>query len=430
MNPSELFSSRKGLLSVGGIAADKIIGKTGTPVYIYDAAIMRARYKKLESAIPAGTYIHYSLKANPNPAVAKVFSGMGAGAEVASGGELSIALKAGFNPGRVLFAGPGKSEEDLKLAVRSGIGSINVESETELYRVMEIAERTRTPKSSPVRISFRVNLDFRDGHSGEVMIGGPRKFGIDDDALEPLVLRAMSDKRVEPVGFHCFAGTQITDTGTLASAYRRFAEWAVGFAQGLDLEVRSLNFGGGLGIPFSETERELDVRRIGSALEKIRNLVSKSRLFRKTRFLLEPGRYLVGPSGVYVTRVIDLKTSRGQLYVITDGGIHHALIPIVLNKNYPSAIINKMGKRRTVDCVVAGPLCASADQFSRRLKLPRPEIGDYLGVFNSGAYGYTAGMLFFLSHPTPSEALVDNGEARLIRASERPGGGISRKLRI
>ncbi|MGK7345058.1 MAG: diaminopimelate decarboxylase [Candidatus Nitrospinota bacterium M3_3B_026] len=431
MDPIRLFAADKGSLEVGGFPIGEIARKLKTPFYIYDAAIMRLQYEKLKAALPEGVHIHYSLKANPNVSVARVFRLMGAGAEAASAHELKTALAAGFPAGRIVFAGPGKSEDELRLAVRERIGSINVESAAELDRVLSLAGRLKkTRASGPVRISFRVNLDALPGAKGEIMTGGARKFGVDAAQLAPLARRAVDSGVVDFAGFHFFAGTQITSAGTLAAAHRRFAAWAKGFAEDMRIPVKSLNFGGGLGIPFRDSEPELDVKKLGRSLAEIRKDLSGSAFFKDTRFLVEPGRYLVGPSGIYVTRVTDVKTSMGRRYVITDGGVHHALIPIVLNKNYPSAILNKMDRRRTAEVTVAGPLCASADQFSRNLRLPEPEVGDLLGVFNSGAYGYTAGMVYFLSHPAPAEAMTDKGSLYLIRKRRKPERGIMTKINL
>lgn len=437
MNPKKLFKTRGGQLSIDGITIKTIVGKTGSPLYLYDASIMRRQYKRLASAVPKGTAIHYSIKANPNQAIVKIFRQMGAGAEVASKSELELALKCGFNSKKIIFAGPGKSVDEIKLAVKNQIGSINVESRTELERILEAAGGRRKAKTG---IALRVNLDLFNGNEGEVMTGGSRKFGIDTSVIDagvldasdikPLIRKALDDERVELLGFHCYLGTGLLNTRSIAAAYRKFAVWAQGMAQEMKFHVKILNFGGGFGIPFSENEKELDVKKLGSALKQIKNNLNKHHFFRQTRFILEPGRYLVGPSGVYVSRVTDLKKSQNDVYIVTEGGIHHALIPIVLNKNYPTAILNKMGRRPTIVCNVAGPLCASADQFSRKVKLPAPEIGDLIGIFNSGAYGYTAGMVYFLSHPTPAEVLVDNGKLYLIRNQKNPDHGISKGIRL
>lgn len=430
MTPFGTFKAVKGELTPGGVSIRAVAERVGTPFYIYDAGVMRRQYARLSGAMPEAVSIHFSVKSNPNVSVARIFKNLGAGAEVASEGELKLALDAGFAPEKIIFAGPGKNEKEIRLAVRKKIGCINVESETELDRVLTaVGSRSGSKTANPARIALRINPSF-DVPGETIMIGGPRKFGFDDDVVERVARRALSDGRLDVMGFHCFAGTQILNSRTLTGVYVGFARWAAEIARRLDFNVRLLNFGGGLGIPFSENEQELDADALGAGMKRITARLARSPHLRSARFIVEPGRYLTGPSGVYVSRVTDIKTSRGVGYVITDGGIHHALLPIALNKNYPTAILNKMNRKPAGEYVIAGPLCASSDQFSRKTLLPRPQIGDLIGVFNSGAYGYSAGMLFFLSHKTPAEVLVDDGKAWVIRKAFAPGHGLDRPVRI
>jgi len=271
-----------------------------------------------------------------------------------------------------------------------------------------------------------VNVEAATGEgAGEIMTGGARKFGTDSSRLAPLVKRALASRQINLLGFHCYAGTGIRDAKRLVAAYEAFARWAEAFARRNKVSVRVLNFGGGLGVPYADDESELDTKALGAALAAIHARLSRSPYFDKVRFILEPGRHLTGPAGVYVMRVTDMKVSHGKRYVITDGGIHHALLPIVMNKRYPTALVNKMNRRAAGWYTIAGPLCAAADQFSREVSLPRPRIGDYVGVFNSGAYGYSAGMLAFLSHPAPAEVLALGGAAFLIRERRAPDMGIA-----
>lgn len=431
MDPISRFLRTGGKLCPGSVPIDRIIAKTGTPLYIYDAALMRQQYSRLRRALPGRFKVCYSLKANPNQAVAKIFRKLGAGAEIASKAELKAALAAGFKPGDIIYAGPGKTEVELKIAMQSRIGVINVESETELERISKLSLRMKkSGKRAKTKIALRVNPDFTSGYEGEVMIGGSRKFGIDSEIIEPLILKTLADPALDLAGFHFYAGTGFLKVKTLMQAYSAFARWVKKISVRLKLDVGMVNFGGGLGIPYADGEKELDVKAVGAGLKKIMANLLKSPGFEKTCFVLEPGRYLAGPSGVYVSEVTDIKESRGTLYVITNGGINHSLIPIVLNKNYPAAILNKMNRKKDIECVVAGPLCASPDQFSRKVKLPKPAIGDLLGVFNSGAYGLTASMLEFLSHPTPAEVLVDRKKAYLIRESREPKLGSFKRLKV
>jgi diaminopimelate decarboxylase len=429
MTPFGTFKAVKGELTPGGVSIRAVAEAAGTPFYIYDADVMRRQYARLSGAMPPAVSIHFSVKSNPNVSVARVFKNLGAGVEVASDGELKLALAVGFAPEKIIFAGPGKNEREIRLAVKHGIACINIESETELGRVLNAVDARRGSKTAkPARIAFRINPSF-DIPGDTIMIGGPRKFGFDDDMVERVAHTALSDGRLDVLGFHCFAGTQILNWRTLAAVYDGFSRWAVETARRLDFNVRLLNFGGGLGIPFSDKEEELDAGALGAGMKRITARLARSPNFRVARFIVEPGRYLTGPAGVYVSAVTDIKKSRGVEYVITDGGIHHALLPIALNKNYPTAILNKMNRKPAGEYVIAGPLCTSMDQFSHKTPLPRPQIGDLVGVFNSGAYGYTAGMLFFLSHKTPAEVLADDGKAWIIRKPFRPGHGLDKPVR-
>ncbi len=431
MSPIRWFRSENGSLLVQDKPVEEIVQKTGSPLYLYDAGIMRDRYEALGNAIPENFSIHYSLKANPNIEIARKFQQMGAGAEVASAQELKAAFKAGFAPGKTVFAGPGKSVEELRLAVKKGIAAINVESATELDRISEIAKKSRSLQR-PAKVVFRVNLEPPDvsDSTGHIMTGGPKKFGIDDTDIAPLVKRAVDDANIDFCGFHCYPGTQLTSARALGSIYRRFTGFAKDFVSQTGIEIKLLNFGGGLGIPFTDKGGELDIISLGKTLGRLVDDLAKRPGFGETKFMLEPGRFLVGPAGVYISRITDIKTSRGKTFVLTDGGIHHALIPIVMNKNYPSTLVNRMDERKRVECAIAGPLCSSADQLSRSVKLPPPQIGDLLGIFNSGAYGFTAGMVYFLSHPTPAEVLADNGSFHLIRPRKNPDMGIRKTIKF
>ena len=407
---------------------DRIVRAAGSPAYIYDAEVMRRQYRRLGKALPKSFRLFYSIKANPNLSVVKVFKKLGAGAEVASAHELMTVLKAGVSRGAIAYAGPGKTDAEIELAVTSRIGAINVESATEFERIVAAAERTR----EKANVAIRLNLDYYhdDGAGGHVMAGGARKFGVDPDMAEKLAIRAVKEKWVRLVGFHLFPGTGIMNPQILAGSYKALADYALRLAEKHQTRISYLNFGGGLGIPYKDGEPELDIHATTAVLKDTAKELRRSKWFKETMFVMEPGRYLVGPSGVYISSVIDVKTSRGKTYVITDGGIHHALIPIVMNKSFPTALVNRMGEKADTVVRVGGPLCATPDQFSREVMLPAPKIGDLLGIFNSGAYGYSASMLGFLSHTAPAEALVDDGRVYIIRERQAPVMGAKKRLKI
>lgn len=420
--------AKNGVLMVGGVPVDSIVRKAGSPVYIYDAGIMRRQFHRLAKSLAKGFRVFYSIKANPNPTVVKIFRDLGAGAEAASGHELLTAISAGVPRADIAYAGPGKSPAELELAAGKGIGAINVESATELDRIIEAAGRLR----KKANVAFRLNLDYShdDGEGGHIMAGGPRKFGVDPEMVDALVKKTLADKWVKFVGFHLFPGTGILKPQILAGAHATLARFAADFAGRIQTPIKYINFGGGLGVPYKDGEAELDVAAVGKGLREAADILRGSKWFAGARFVMEPGRYLVGPSGVYISTITDVKTSRGKAYVVTDGGIHHALTPIVMNKNFPTALVNRMGEAADTRVRIGGPLCATPDQFSREVDLPSPEIGDLLGIFNAGAYGYTASMLDFLSHPAPAEVLALNGRAYLIRERVEPGAGVCGPKRL
>lgn len=252
------------------------------------------------------------------------------------------------------------------------------------------------------------------------MGGRPAAFGIDEETLDEVLDRVISLKNLEFRGIHLFTGTQILDFQILVSQYRKGLEVALRVATRLKRSLHTLDFGGGLGTPYFPHEQQLDTQKLKTELSLLFESVHSEPLFSGTHFMVEPGRYLVGEAGVYVTRVIDLKVSRGKKFLILDGGMHHHLaasgnLGQTIKRNYPVAVLNKLDEPAEETFEVSGPLCTPLDVLARGAILPRIEIGDLVGVFQSGAYGRSASPLGFLSHPAPPEIWVDNGSHRLIR---------------
>jgi len=376
----------------------------GTPLYVYDAALIRERYRALESACGAYPHdIHYAIKANPLLEIVQHFAGCVDGLDVASARELEVALSTDVAVTDVSFAGPGKTVAELERAVAAGI-VINAESELEIRRISEIAEREGTrPK-----VAIRVNPDFELKSSGMKMAGGPKQFGIDAERV-PDVLAAMSDSPVEFWGFHIFSGSQNLRAESLIESEQKSASLAFELARHAPGPVRMLNLGGGFGIPYFPGEHPLDVTPIGAALGELVPRIRQH--LPDAKIVIELGRYLVGESGVYVCRVIDRKISRGHVFLVTDGGLHHHLAASgnfgqVLRKNYPVLIANRVGSTQREVASVVGPLCTPLDLLADRMDLAAAQVGDLVAVFQSGAYGLSASPLGFLSHPAPLEFVL------------------------
>jgi diaminopimelate decarboxylase len=410
------FNSSDGVLHIGGLPISGIIASHGTPLFVYDGLVLDRKWNLLRRTFPAEFAISYSVKANPNPAILRRFVAKGCGLEVASGGEFRLALSAGCAPENILFAGPGKNEADLELALTYGIGELHIESPMELQRISAISRKL----GCRARVAVRVNPSA-EAQGGAMRMGGkPAPFGIDEENLNDVVGEILRDGRLEFRGIHLFTGTQILDHEVLIRQYRKGIEIALSVARRLGHSLHMMDFGGGLGIPYFAGDQELNMQLLGGDVDTLMREVRKEPLFSGTRFMLEPGRYLVGEAGIYVAQVTDIKISRGKKFLILDGGMNHHLaasgnLGQVIKRNFPIAILNRTDQEPRERVDVVGPLCTPLDVLARNVKLPIAQIGDLVGVFQSGAYARTASPLQFLSHPSPPETLVENGHARLIR---------------
>lgn len=410
------YGESNGELLIGGVSASALAHQYGTPLFVYDAGTMAKKWASLRDAFPPRFSICYSMKANPNRAILQFFRGKGAGLEIASAGEFRQAIAAGCPAEKILFSGPGKTEAELELVLSQGIGEIHVESLREAERIAAIADRI----GKQARVALRVN-PIGAAEGGAMRMGGrPAPFGVDEEALDDALSRILSLGALDFRGIHIFAGTQILDVQVLAAQYAQGIEIARRVAARLKKPLHTLDFGGGLGIPYFPHEQPLDMRKLGESLEILLKTVENDPLFRGTHFLIEPGRYLVGEAGVYIARINDIKISRGKKFLILDGGMNHHLaasgnLGQTIKRNFPMALVAKLVQpaEETVD--VVGPLCTPLDVLARDVTLPHAEAGDLLGVFQSGAYARSASPLAFLSHSTPPEIWIEAGAHRLIR---------------
>jgi diaminopimelate decarboxylase len=394
-------------ISVGGLPISLLAARVGsTPFYAYDRGVLDARVQKLRDALPSQIELHYAMKANPMPALVCHMARLVDGLDVASGAELRVALDTGIDPREISFAGPGKSEAELSQAVASGI-LINVESIREIRLLADAAQRLGRHGCTP-RVAVRVNPDFELKSSGMKMGGGPKQFGIDAEQV-PSALHEIGRLGLAFEGFHIFSGSQNLRAEAICEAQTKALEMAMRLAEHAPSTVTSLNLGGGFGIPYFPGDRPLDLAPIGEHLARIVEQ-AKSHL-PQAKLVIELGRYLVGEAGVYVCRVLDRKVSRGEIFLVTDGGLHHHLAASgnfgqVIRKNYPVVIGNRAGSLHRESASVVGPLCTPLDLLADRMELPVAEPGDLVVVFQSGAYGPTASPQNFLSHPAALEVLV------------------------
>jgi diaminopimelate decarboxylase len=391
-------------LVVGGIALTRLAHQIGqTPFYAYDRGQIDARVASLRDVLPREVSLHYAMKANPMPALVAHMVRRVDGIDVASGRELRVALDAGVDPREVSFAGPGKSEGELRQAVAAGI-LLNVES----MREVELLAGISASIGLPARVALRINPDFELKTSGMKMGGGPKQFGVDAEQA-PAVLRRIGELGLAFEGFHVYAGSQNLKADSICDAQAKSFDLAVRLAQAAPSPVRVLNLGGGFGIPYFPGETRLDVAPIG---DNLRGIVGRAaELLPGARIVVELGRYLVGEAGIYVCRVVDRKMSRDHVLLVTDGGLHHHLAASgnfgqVIRKNYPVAIGNRIAGTKRETASVVGPLCTPLDLLADKMDLAVAEPGDLVVVFQSGAYGATASPQGFLSHPHLVEALV------------------------
>jgi diaminopimelate decarboxylase len=403
-SPQTRFAVLDDCLQVGGVSLTRLAQRVGrTPFYAYDRGLCSERVAQLRRQIPAAVGLHYSIKANPMPALVQHMAALVDGLDVASGGELKLALDAGMAPQRISFAGPGKGEAELAQAIAAGV-CINLESERELASVARLGEALGIAP----RVALRINPDFELKSSGMKMAGGPKVFGIDAEEA-PRVLREVAARELDFQGFQIFCGSQSLQAGAIVEAQSRSIELALRLADGAPCPVRHLNIGGGFGIPYFPGEQALDVSAIAAHLEGWLPRVQAA--LPGARLALEMGRYLVGEAGIYVARVIDRKVSRGEVFLVTDGGMHHHLaasgnLGQIIRKNYPVAVGNRMAPVDSGPATVTGPLCTPLDVLADKMELAHAAIGDLIVVFQSGAYGASASPGGFLSHPAALEVLV------------------------
>ena len=403
--PAGFAADHDGMMLIGGRRADELVRGKRTPSFVYDLTMVEARIRAFRAAFP-GILLHYAIKANSYAPLLQHIAKNVDGLDVASGGELRLALEAGATPETISFAGPGKRDFELETAIGHGI-TLNCESEGEADRALAIAERLgRRP-----RLAVRVNPDFEIRGSGMRMGGGARPFGVDSARAATLVRRLL-DRGAEWRGFHIFAGSQALSAGALIEAQQATTELAASLAEQAGAPPPLVHLGGGFGVPYFHGEQPLQVAAGGAALSEA--LSRRHQILAETSFAIELGRWLVAEAGVYLTRILDRKVSHGKTFLITDGGMHHQLAASgnfgqVVRRNYPVAIASRFGALAKEEVSIVGCLCTPLDRLADDVLMPEAEAGDLVAVFLAGAYGLSASPQAFLAQEPAREILVGGG---------------------
>jgi diaminopimelate decarboxylase len=413
----------KGEMHVGGIPVRKIAEQVGTPFYAYNGDALVEKVRAVRTALGPETELYFSIKANPSLGVCQLVAREGVGAELASIGELHVAEKAGFPANRAIFAGPGKTNEELERAVRWGIESVNVESAGEMERLASIAARL----GKPARVCLRINPKEQVKGAQMRMGGGPTQFGIDEEDVGPVIERFRDRSHLSIVGIHVYVGSQLFDVDALVANCQHILDIGVRVAERLGKPLESIDLGGGFAVPYFDNSPDFDLPAFSKAYRAVVERCRATPTLAKAKLIIELGRYLSAESGLYVTRVIDVKASRGTTYVVADGGMNHHITATgnfgqVFRKPYPVAILNRLADRSDTQVAVVGPCCTPLDLIGQKIAAPRVEVGDLVGIFYSGAYGFSASSLFFLSHPTPAEVLIMGGKMTVLRDAGKSDG--------
>lgn len=398
------YNAVDGELAIGGMTASALAEQAGdTPLFVYSADHLRQRVADLREAMPSRLAIHYAMKGNPFGPVLALMNGLVDGFDVASGGELELALAAGVDAERVSFAGPGKRDRELERAISLGV-TLNSESECEVERAIAIGKKLRlTP-----RLAVRVNPSFDLKGSGMKMGGGAKQFGVDADRVPDLVKQIIASG-AEWRGFHIYAGSQALSADAIIAMQAQTLALAAELTEAIGLSPPHVNLGGGFGIPYFPSDEPVDIKAVGAALSEAFETLPNS--LSDTHFCIELGRYLVGEAGVYLTRIVDRKVSHGETFLITDGGLHHQLAAsgnfgTVIRRNYPVAIANKFCVEPDEVASIVGCLCTPLDKLSDQAHLPRADVGDLVAIFCAGAYGASASPANFLGQGPAKEMLV------------------------
>jgi len=410
---------------LAGLDPRELAERFGTPLYVYDLAVIDRQVAALRAALPDRVDLAYAVKANPALAIVTHLGALGLGADVASAGELATALRAGIRPDRIVMTGPGKRDEELAAAVGAGIRAVTVESLGELGRLEHLARAVG--RRQPVMLRAAVSESARLERVRLVGDDGAGKFGMDASDLVDAARLAARSEHLLLLGLHAFGASNVLEASALVAHAAATARTARELARLTGTAVRVVDAGGGLGIPYEAHEESLDLVGFGNGLAGLLDGWAADPLLAGARLLLEPGRFLVGPAGAYLARVVDTKTVNGTSVAVLDGGVHHVLRPALVGTEHRVRLLGGSGGR-PVPVTVAGPLCSGLDVLACGAVMAQPSVGDLLAVLDVGAYGFTESMPLFLSHPIPAEVVGRDGRAALIRPRLDPAAWLDPQL--
>lgn len=389
--------------------------KYGTPLYVYSKNSLIDKFKATDSAFSSVAHtICYAMKANSNMQVLKLMASLGAGGDVVSGGELFLALKAGIPANKIVYASVGKTDEEIRFAIESGILAFNVESLPELEIVNQIAQQIG--KKAPVAIRINPDIDVH-GHPYISTGKSINKFGIDIETAFGVFLQASHMPGIEIVGVHCHIGSQILELDYYDASAKKLFDFVTRLTQA-GIKIQHVDIGGGLGVHYLDVipeyaEEKKDVPPPAKLAERVISVLKPL----NCEILFEPGRSIVGEAGALITKVIYVKHSRDTKFIVIDGGMNDLIRPSLYQAYHqvvPTKKIN--GKLETAD--VVGPICETGDFLAKGRKLPAVQRGDYLAVMTAGAYGYSLASNYN-SRPRPAEVWVDGTKDELICQREK-----------
>ena len=408
----DLKTNEKGNLSIGGEDALELAQKYKTPLYVIDENKIRENYRRLYKAFSQyykDFNMFYACKANTNLAVMRILEEEGSGIDAVSPGEIYTSLLAGFDPSRILYTGNNVTDEELEFALSSGV-RLNVDSISQLKRLSKI------PGSEGLEISFRVNPMVGAGHHDHCITGGPlSKFGImEEEAVD--VYKMAQDMGFKPVGIHSHIGSGILDPEPFMLAVRTLMDIAGRVHEGAGVEFDFIDFGGGIGIPYTPEESKLNINIFAEKITDLFKDKLKEYSLGKPTMCIEPGRYIVGDASILLTQVNSIKQSYRK-FAGVDAGFNTLLRPTMYDSYHHIVVADKPDAEATQKIDIAGDVCESGDLFARDRPMPEIEEGDVLAILNAGAYSFSMSSQYN-SRPRPAEVLVKDGESEVVRERE------------